>query len=214
MSRDQEKRGQNAPANPFAVSRRGFLKGTGVAVAAAGVLGPATAAARSTATDVPIVGPGAVEFTLKINGEAKKVSAEPWTTLLDLMRNRLDLTGSKRVCDRGTCGGCTVHLDGRAINSCSILAIDCVGREITTIEGLSKGDQLHPVQAAFVECDALQCGFCTPGMVMACTAFLAKNPKPTREETAHGIAGNICRCGTYDNILDAVQVASGQGGKK
>ena len=215
MSRFEDQgRSEREPKSFGAVSRRGFLKGAGVTVAAVGVLGPAeAAAARARAGSVTIVGPEAVEIKLKINGETRALKVEPWMTLLDTLRDNLDLTGAKRVCNRGTCGACTVHLDGRHVNSCQVLAIDCVGREITTIEGLSKGGELTPLQRAFVECDALQCGFCTPGMVMACTAVLAKTPKPTRDEIVEGIAGNICRCGTYDNIIDAVKLASGQGGK-
>ena len=133
-------------------------------------------------------------------------------TLLDVVRDRLDLTGTKRVCDRGSCGACTMMVEGIAVNSCSMLAIDADGKEITTIEGISNGDQLTPLQEAFIECDALQCGFCTPGMVVACTALLKSNPSPTRAEIAEGIAGNICRCGTYQNIFEAVEQAARKGG--
>jgi xanthine dehydrogenase YagT iron-sulfur-binding subunit len=129
-------------------------------------------------------------------------------TLLRLLRERLDLTGAKEVCDRGSCGACTVHLDGKAVNSCLLLAVDCEGRDVTTVEGLAKGDALHPVQQAFCEEDALQCGFCTPGMVMSCAALLKANPKPTLDETKAALSGNICRCGTYFNIFRAVDRAA------
>jgi xanthine dehydrogenase YagT iron-sulfur-binding subunit len=188
------------------VSRRAFLKGAGLTMAAVGVAGPTAATAQSAGSrsGVRIVGPGKVELSLRINGEARKVAVEPSTTLLDLVRNELDLTGAKRVCDRGSCGACTMLVDGQTTCSCTMLAIDAEGKKITTIEGISAGG-LTPLQEAFVECDALQCGFCTPGMVVACTALLAENPKPTRREVAEGIAGNLCRCGTYQNIFEAVE---------
>ena len=197
------------------VSRRGFLKGAGFAVAATGLVGPAAGATVEAQDKVKVVGPGPVALRLDVNGKTYATKAEPHWTLLDLLRDRLDLTGAKRVCDRGSCGACTVHVDGHAVNSCSMLAHDAVGKKITTIEGLSSGDDLTPVQDAFVKCDALQCGFCTPGMVMACTSFLEKTPNPkSRDEIAEGIAGNICRCGTYQNIFEAVEMASANGDKK
>ncbi len=133
-------------------------------------------------------------------------------TLLRALRNHLGLTGAKEVCERGACGGCTVLLDGAPICACLLLAVDAVGHEITTVEGLGAPDRLSPVQAAFVECDALQCGFCTPGFVVASTALLRQNPHPSLEEIKAGLAGNLCRCGTYGRIFEAVQRAAQQKG--
>jgi aerobic-type carbon monoxide dehydrogenase small subunit (CoxS/CutS family) len=151
-----------------------------------------------------------VPFTL--NGEAAAVTVEPRVTLLDALRDRLDLTGTKRICDHGACGGCTVFLDGKPVNSCLVLAVDAEGRHVTTIEGLAKGEQLHPVQAAFVKHDAAMCGFCTPGMVMSCAALLAAVPKPTDDQIRRAVAGNLCRCGTYPHVFAAVREAGGAAG--
>jgi aerobic-type carbon monoxide dehydrogenase small subunit (CoxS/CutS family) len=148
------------------------------------------------------------EVAFELNGAATKVEVGTGVTLLALLRDRLDLTGTKEVCDRGSCGACTVHLDGKPVNSCLLLAVDCAGRKVTTIEGLGTPEKLSPVQQAFCEEDALQCGFCTPGMVMSCTALLAKNPTPTLDDTKAALSGNICRCGTYANIFRAVDRAS------
>jgi aerobic-type carbon monoxide dehydrogenase small subunit (CoxS/CutS family) len=157
-----------------------------------------------------------VPVTLRINGQPRQLTVEPRTTLLDALRNHLDLTGAKKVCDRGTCGACTVLLDGRAIYACTMLAIDAArGQEITTIEGLAPQEQLHPVSAAFVEHDAQQCGFCTPGFVMAAVAYLRENPNPTYEQVTHALGGNLCRCGTYMGVRHAVVEAAlrGKGGR-
>ncbi|MBI3484395.1 MAG: (2Fe-2S)-binding protein, partial [Acidobacteria bacterium] len=129
---------------------------------------------------------------------------EPRVTLLDALRDRLDLTGAKKVCDRGACGSCTVLVDGKAMYSCAMLAIEAQGREILTIEGLAPEGELHPISAAFVENDAQQCGFCTPGFVMACKAFLDKNPNPTEAQAKKALGGNLCRCGTYIGVRAAV----------
>ena len=190
-------------ANP-AFSRRTFLKTAGAGAAATTVVGVATQAASAPA----ILGPDAVTLNLKVNGAAHAVSVEPRVTLLDALRNHLDLTGAKQVCDRGGCGGCTVLLDGEPVNSCLILAADAEGHEITTVEGLGTPEKLTPLQAAFVEKDALQCGFCTPGFVVAATALLAKNPAPSLAEIKHGLSGNLCRCGTYGRIFEAVDAAA------
>jgi xanthine dehydrogenase YagT iron-sulfur-binding subunit len=130
-------------------------------------------------------------------------------TLLDAMRNRLDMTGVKRVCDRGTCGACTVIADGRPIYACSHLAIEMQGRAIRTVESFTQGTVLHPVQQAFCETDGLMCGFCTPGFVVSAVALLEKNPKPTPEQAKAALAGNICRCGTYTRVLEAVLTTKG-----
>jgi xanthine dehydrogenase YagT iron-sulfur-binding subunit len=189
--------------DPTKVSRRNFLKTAGVSAAAASV---ATGLAEPAAAAV--LGPGPVELTLKVNGAAQTVTVEPRVTLLAALRNHLDLTGAKQVCDRGGCGACTVMLDGEAVVSCLMLAADAVGHEITTVEGLGTPEKMSPVQAAFVECDALQCGFCTPGFVVASTALLKKKPMPTLEEIKDGLAGNLCRCGTYGRVFEAVQKAA------
>jgi xanthine dehydrogenase YagT iron-sulfur-binding subunit len=147
---------------------------------------------------------------LTVNGKKYSAEVEPRVTLLEALRGELDLTGSKRVCDRGTCGACTVIVDGKPAYSCSILAIEAQGKAVTTVEGLMQGDKLHPVQQAFIDNDAQQCGFCTPGFVVACKAFLDKNPNPTPEQVRHGLGGNLCRCGTYVGIRAAVlQAAKG-----
>jgi xanthine dehydrogenase YagT iron-sulfur-binding subunit len=188
------------------VSRRGFLKGLGAGTVATGLLNTVQSEAAETAKSVR--GPGAAPITLKINGKSQVVNVEPRVTLLDALRNRLDLTGSKKVCDRGTCGACTVIVDGQPVYSCSMLAVEAEGRQITTIEGIGTPEKMNAVQKAFVKHDAQQCGFCTPGFVMACTAFLQKNSKPTLEEARAGLGGNLCRCGTYAGIAEAVMDAA------
>jgi carbon-monoxide dehydrogenase small subunit len=146
--------------------------------------------------------------TLTVNGKQSTLRIDPRTLLLQALREKLGLTGSHQGCDTAQCGACTVHVDGRAVKSCSILALQVDGRSITTIEGLATGDELHPVQAAFRECHGLQCGFCTPGMVMSAVALLADNPKPTEAEIREHLDGNICRCTGYQNIVKAVQHAA------
>jgi len=155
------------------------------------------------------MGPGAVPLTLDINGHAYRLHAEPRVVLADALRERLGLTGTKVVCGRGACGACTVMIDGETACSCLLLAAEVQGRKITTIEGLAADGRLAPIQAAFVEADALQCGFCTSGMVMSCKSLLDRNPKPSREEIKHAVAGNLCRCGTYPHVIDAVERAAG-----
>jgi aerobic-type carbon monoxide dehydrogenase small subunit (CoxS/CutS family) len=167
---------------------------------AAGVLGPTTVDAQQ----VNAVGPGAVPIQLTINGRVHKLEVEPRVTLLDALRTRLDMTGVKRVCDRGSCGACTMIVDGKTAYACSMLAIEAQGKPIRTIEGLTEGTVLHPVQQAFCDHDGLMCGFCTPGFVMASVALLEKNPKPTPEQARKALDGNICRCGTYVRVLEAV----------
>src|SRR5262245_55287564 len=194
------------PQGKNGISRRGFLKTAGIGVAATSVLDAAVA--RGRVQEGPKVLSGETKVTFKLNGAEKAVTCGTGITLLDLLRNQLDLTGTKLVCDRGSCGACTVHLDGKPVNACMLLTVDVDGRNIQTIEGLAKGDELHPVQKAFVEEDALQCGFCTPGMVMSCKALLDRNPAPTRDHVAAACAGNICRCGTYFNVFRAAQRAA------
>ena len=182
-------------------SRRTFLKTVGAGGVAAGVLGPAEAAQRQA---VGAAGPGAVPITLTINGRTHKLEVEPRVTLLDALRTRLDITGVKRVCDRGACGACTMIVDGKTIYSCSTLAIEAQGKAIRTIESFTQGTVLHPVQQAFCEHDGSMCGFCTPGFVVSAVALLERTPKPTREQAQKALDGNICRCGTYQRVLEAV----------
>ncbi|MFN0120090.1 MAG: (2Fe-2S)-binding protein, partial [Blastocatellia bacterium] len=143
-------------------------------------------------------------------GAARTVNVEPRVTLLDALRNDLDITGAKRVCDRATCGACTMIVDGKPVYGCTMLAVEAQGKRIQTVESLERGGKLSPVQQAFVDNDGQQCGFCTPGFVMACTALLNKHPEPTPEQVTRGLGGNLCRCGTYVGIREAVQQASTQ----
>ncbi len=144
----------------------------------------------------------------QVNGEKVQLDVEPHWTLLQVLRERLHLTGTRTGCEMGDCGACTVILNGRAVNACLVLAVEVNGGAVLTIEGLAKEGKLHPVQQAFVEHGAIQCGFCTPGMVMAAKAFLDKNPNPTEEHVRRGLAGNICRCTGYAKIVEAVLAAS------
>lgn len=192
------------------LSRRDFLKISGV-TAAAPLVAHAGALAV-TEEEVAVMGPGKTSVRLNVNGQKLTANLEPRVTLLDALRDQFELTGAKRVCDRGTCGACTVLLDGKAVYSCSLLAIDVQGRQITTVEGLGEPGRLHPVQQAFVDNDAQQCGFCTPGFVVATKAFLDLHPNPTLEQIKHGLGGNFCRCGTYAGIRAAVMQAAGKKG--
>ena len=200
------------------MSRRAFLKGSGLAVAGATAveagLASITAAAETAAPAVPgSSGPGAVRIELHVNGAERAVEVLPSSTLAEVLRDSLGLTGTKIGCDRGACSACTVWLDGTPIASCMVLAIDVGGRKVTTIEGLARGDELHPVQTAFIAHDALQCGFCTPGLVMTCAALLARNPHPTADEVENAISGHLCRCGSLPHViaatLDVAAVARG-----
>jgi xanthine dehydrogenase YagT iron-sulfur-binding subunit len=187
-------------------SRRSFLKTVGAGGVAVGVLAKGT---HLDAQAVHEVGPGAVPITLIINGQAHRLQLEPRVTLLDAVRMRAGLTGNKRGCDRGACGACTMLVDGRAVYSCSTLAIDVQGKQIRTVDGLASGGTLHPVQQAFCDKDALMCGCCTPGFVMASVALLEKHPNPTPEQIKKGLDGNICRCGTFSRIFEAVSSVKG-----
>ncbi len=194
------------------VSRRGFLKGAGL-TAATSVIESASALARDARQvieDNRTFGPNAVPIKLEVNGQEHAVNVEPRFTLAETLRDHLGLTGTKVVCDRGSCSACTVWMDGIPALACMTLAIDMVGRKITTIEGLAHGDKMHPVQAAFVKHDAMQCGFCTPGMVMSCAALLERNAAPTLAEVKHAVSGNLCRCGTYPKVFAATLDAANQ----
>ncbi len=152
---------------------------------------------------VPVRGPERGPIKLRVNGEKHELWVEPRRTLLDALRDDLGLTGAKKGCDEGTCGTCTVLLDGKPIYACLRLAIECEGHEITTIEGLAQGGELHPVQRAFIEEDALQCGFCTPGQILSVKALLDENPNPTEADVKRAVSGNLCRCGAYPHIVRA-----------
>ncbi len=188
------------------VSRRSFLAGAGVTATGVALVDEVHAAVTD---DAPAVyGPGSVTLTLTVNGKARLVSVEPQVTLAELLRDQLDLTGTKIGCDRGACSACTVWLDGAPVASCMLLAVDVGSRAVTTIEGLATGDTLHPVQEAFIAHDAMQCGYCTPGMVMSSAALLQRIPQPTPEDIHAAISGHVCRCGTYPHVVEAVQAAS------
>lgn len=203
------------------VSRRSFIKGVGVSAAASSLAAAAHASGLAGLGDEPekkdggagVMGPDAVAITLSINGKQMPVTVDPASTLLEVLRINLGLTGAKEVCDRGACGACSVILDGKLVVSCLTLAVDCVGSRITTVEGLGAPDAgggLDPVQVAFVKHDAMQCGYCTPGFVVASRVLLNNNPKPTLTDIKRGLSGNICKCGTYTNMFNAVLEASGQ----
>ncbi|HKI06339.1 MAG TPA: 2Fe-2S iron-sulfur cluster-binding protein [Thermoanaerobaculia bacterium] len=207
-------KGDDLPAG--GISRRDFLRG-GAAVGALGSAGllagemaegaKAKPAPRMEA-GVEVFGPGPVPVRLRINGKSHDLNLEPRTTLLDALRDHLELTGAKKVCDRGTCGACTVLLDGAPVYACSLLAIDVQRQPIATLEGLGRPEKLHPLQAAFVDNDAQQCGFCTPGFIMAAKALLDHNPTPSLGDVHHGLSGNFCRCGTYAGMRQAVLAAA------
>jgi len=194
----------------FNLSRRTFLKTFGTSAAAA-----ATAQVEAVAAELEkvnaekVIGPDKVPITLQVNGKPIKLEVETRTTLLDALRNQTPLTGSKEVCDRASCGACTMLIDDTPVYSCSMLAIEAQGKAITTIEGLAQNGKLSPVQEAFVDKDALMCGYCTPGFVMSVTALLKMNPRPTADQVKHACSGNLCRCGTYPRILQAALKTAG-----
>jgi len=194
------------PSDHSGVSRRDFLKISSISVAVPLVTRPKMVMAAGQ--EVPVHGPGKVPMEFSINGKTYKAELEPRVTLLDALRDQFALTGAKRVCDRAECGACTVAMDNKIVYSCSILAIEAQNKNIATVESLMDGGKLHPVQQAFVENDGSQCGFCTPGFVIACKAFLETHPNPTPEDIRRGLSGNLCRCGTYAGIRQAIaQVA-------
>lgn len=193
------------------MSRRSFLQGSGVGAATTVLLDKTLSLGSAQAADVDTVGPGAVPVALSVNGTPYALSITPSTTLAEALRDALELTGTKLACDRGACSACTVWLDGAPVASCMMLAIDVGTRKVTTIEGLGQGDALHPVQSAFIAHDAIQCGFCTPGLVMSCAALLEKNPHPSADEVKAAIDGHLCRCGTYPHVIAAVLDAARNG---
>ncbi len=210
-----DERDDLSPPETGHVSRRSFLRGLGGSIATTAVLAAGAESAESSpeaSQEVPAAkGPrlkGVVKVSLNINGETKTADVEPRTTLLNTLRDHLNLTGAKKICDRGSCGGCTVIADGKPVYSCMMLAVDAQGKKITTVEGLGTSANMSPVQQAFVENDALMCGFCTPGFVVSCSALLLKNPNPTLNDVKAACAGNICRCGTYPRVFEAALAAS------
>ncbi|MGI4740909.1 MAG: (2Fe-2S)-binding protein [Janthinobacterium lividum] len=188
-------------------SRRSFMKLSGSLVGLALAPPLASQAERLTAYSKTIA--GATDLILRINGQARTLRAEPRVTLLDALREYLDLTGTKKGCDHGQCGACTVHIDGQRVNSCLTLAVMAQGKEITTIEGLAKGDDLHPMQEAFLKHDGFQCGYCTPGQIMSGVACVKEGHATTDNQAREWMSGNICRCGAYANILAAVREVNG-----
>jgi aerobic-type carbon monoxide dehydrogenase small subunit (CoxS/CutS family) len=220
MSKERESK--QSSEGQQGVTRRGFLKGAGLTAAGAAILdagllgaSEAAAAAASSAPAPKVVGPGRVAVQLRINNQVRRIEVEPRTTLAEALRFELGLTGTKVVCDRGSCSACTVWIDGTPVCSCMTLAVDVGARPVTTIEGLAQknGERLHPVQEAFIEYDAMQCGFCTPGMIMSCAALLKRKSNPTLEDVQTATSGNLCRCGTYPKVFEAT-LAAAQGGRK
>jgi xanthine dehydrogenase YagT iron-sulfur-binding subunit len=189
-------------------SRRSFLKQASGFLGAA-VLSPQlmARAAESAPTATPAPADGLLDVTLKINGQTHATRIEPCVTLLDTLRDRLDLPGTKKGCDHGTCGACTVQIDGKRHLSCLTLAVMAQGKEITTIEGLAQGEELHPVQQAFIDCDGFQCGFCTPGQIMSSVSCIQEGHTHDDDEIREWMSGNICRCSAYPNIIDAIKQA-------
>jgi aerobic-type carbon monoxide dehydrogenase small subunit (CoxS/CutS family) len=194
-------------SKPKKISRRKFMNQFGTGVVGTYALFPALQTATKHKTDKTSE-ERKVPLRLKVNGQIVKTAVEPETTLAELLRDELQLTGTKIICNHGECGGCTVLLNGKAIYSCHMLALDTDGKEVVSIEGLLKGEHLHPIQEAFVEKDGLQCGFCTPGQIMAAYALLLKNPNPSKEEALNGMSGNLCRCAAYPKIMESVLEAA------
>jgi aerobic-type carbon monoxide dehydrogenase small subunit (CoxS/CutS family) len=193
------------------LDRRTFLRGAASAAAGAAAIPVAAAAAQEAAKPAgpEVLGPGPVPFALKVNGKEHALTLEPRVTLLDALRLHCGVTGPKEVCDRGACGSCAVLLDGLPVASCMMLAIEAAGRTITTTEGLVGPDgKPHPLHEAFAKRDALQCGFCTPGMVVSCAGLLAHNPDPSADDVRDAVSGNICRCGTYPRVVQACRDAA------
>jgi carbon-monoxide dehydrogenase small subunit/xanthine dehydrogenase YagT iron-sulfur-binding subunit len=203
MKKDKNQNIQTESFQKKGISRRGFLKGAGLTTAGT-VL--ASTGAIALGPDSPFdktAGPDALIINLKINGRTKRVSVEPRATLSHVLRDHLQLTGTKIVCDRGSCSACTVWLDGTPVNSCMTLAIDVGEREISTIEGVAQDGELSPLQEAFIEQDASQCGFCTSGMIMTASHLLLKNSDPNLHDVKHALSGNYCRCGTHPHVFKA-----------
>ena len=205
---DKKQRSESKSGN--GVSRRSFLRGAGLTTA-----GTVLATTKSLALDFKEsaqvgteMGPDARTIQMKVNGVVKSLSVEPRTTLAAALRDELELTGTKVVCDRGSCSACTVYLDGKPVNSCMMSVMDVGDQEVTTIEGIAKNGELHPVQEAFIEHDATQCGYCTPGMIMSCVHLVEENPNPTLDDVKKATRGNLCRCGTHPHVFKATLAAT------
>lgn len=203
---------QDNPQNPRkgSVSRRGFLTRAGLTAAGAAIVeGGLQGLGEVAAQKAPqVIGPEKVPVTLRVNGANRKLNIEPRTTLAEALLFELNLTGTKVVCNRGSCSACTVWLENTPVCSCMTMAMDVGDRNVTTIEGLAQGDKLHPVQEAFIAYDAAMCGYCTPGMVMTCAALLKENSNPSEDDVQTAISGNLCRCGTYPKVFEATLAAA------
>src|SRR5450759_2257710 len=199
---DKEKGG-----NPLNISRRGFLKGMGTtAITTSITISPLSLPSIADAAPPPAAGEAWIQ--LNVNDKTHRLKVKSHWTLLDVLRKEIGLTGAKKFCDRGSCGACTVVMDGKAVYACSRLAIEADNKKILTIEGLLQGGKLHPIQEAFLEHDGLQCGFCTPGQIMSVKALLDKNPRLTQDEIKEGLSGNLCRCSAYPKILKSAMAAA------
>jgi aerobic-type carbon monoxide dehydrogenase small subunit (CoxS/CutS family) len=205
--RENETREEEKGGKTREVSRRSFLKGMATGTVAAAV---ATLPVPSLPEAEAAVPPGLKEafIQLNVNGKVSRLKVKSNWTLLDVLRRELGLTGSKKACDRGNCGACTVILDGKAVYACSLLAIGMDGKTVLTVEGLRQGEDLHPIQKSFSELGGYQCGFCTSGQIMSAKALLDKNPSPSPGEVRQALAGNLCRCGAYPKIIESVLTAS------
>ena len=202
---------KSTPESAIGSSRRAFLKQASGLVGASILFPPLVTQSDGAPAAPAAANGGLVDVTLNVNGQAQTTRIEPCVTLLDTLRDRLHLTGTKKGCDHGTCGACTVHLDGKRVLSCLTLAVAAQGKEVATIEGLSSGDELHPVQQAFIDCDGFQCGFCTPGQIMSSVACIQEGHTHSDDEIREWMAGNICRCAAYPNILAAIKQAAAKG---
>jgi xanthine dehydrogenase YagT iron-sulfur-binding subunit len=196
------------------VTRRRFLGGSAATAGGAVAAGRLASAAAPASQAGPVRTPDMVDVVLEVNGRRQAVTIEPRTTLLDALRENLRLTGTKKGCDRGSCGACTVHLDGRRVNSCLTLAARCEGKAITTIEGLARGPELHPMQAAFIAHDGFQCGYCTSGQIMSAVALMEEGRAVSDDSIREWMSGNLCRCGAYPNIVAAIKHATRNGGEE
>lgn len=193
------------------MSRRGFLKGAGITAAGTVIAGSGVLSLQAqTVEKVKTLGPGTINIGMKVNGRTRRLNIEPRTTLADALRIELQLTGTKVGCNRGACAACTVWIDGTPALSCMTLAVEVADREVTTIEGLAKNGELHPVQQAFIDHDATQCGFCTSGIIMTTAHLLEHNSNPTKEDIKASTSGNFCRCGTHPKVFTATLDAAGK----
>ncbi|MBC7883053.1 MAG: (2Fe-2S)-binding protein [Anaerolineae bacterium] len=214
QSDDDEQKDVQPQHKGQGVSRRGFLVGAGLTTAGASIVESGLArqaeAAEQSAAANKIIQPGMIAMALQVNGQPHRFTADLRTTLLDALREKIGLTGCKKGCDHGQCGACTLHVDSRRVLSCLTLAVSAQGKQVTTVEGLAKGDTLHPMQQAFIDHDAFQCGYCTPGQIMSAVAMVNEGHASTDEEIREQMSGNLCRCAAYPNIVAAVNQAKSQ----